>query len=155
MQITTTISKQLQLLTLIFLCHTAFADTGRVFVSNERGDSVSVFDGNTNQVISTIPVGKRPRGVGISPDGTEVYVAVSLDNLIAVVDPVKLEVIRTFSCGDDPEAFAVHPNGNIYAGIYQNGSSKGYIEWDKNWNEKGSSNKDYCLELFSIDDFKP
>ena len=58
MQITTTISKQLQLLTLIFLCHTVFADTGRVFVSNERGDSVSVFDGNTNQVISTIPVGK-------------------------------------------------------------------------------------------------
>ena len=46
-------------------------------------------------------------------------------------------------------------SGNLYAGIYQNDSCKGYIHWDKNWTEIDKSNKDYCLELFSIDDFKP
>ena len=46
-------------------------------------------------------------------------------------------------------------DGNLYAAIYQNNSEKGYIQWDKNWNEIDNSNKDYCLELFSIDDFKP
>ena len=41
------------------------AASGRIFVSNERDDSVSVIDATTNTVIHTIPVGKRPRGVGL------------------------------------------------------------------------------------------
>ena len=92
----------------------AFAATGRIFVSNERDDTVSVIDSASNKVIKTIPIGKRPRGVGIAPDGSEVYVAISGDNAIAVVDPESMTVIRTFESGDDPEAFAVHANGNIY-----------------------------------------
>lgn len=91
-----------------------FAATGRVFVSNEHADSVSVIDSATNQVIETIPVGKRPRGVGVSPDGKEVYVAISGDNAIAIIDPVAMKVVRSFASGDDPEAFAVHTNGNLY-----------------------------------------
>ena len=87
---------------------------GQIFVSNERGDSVSVIDSDSNEVVKTIAVGKRPRGVGISPDRTEVYVAISGDNALAVIDPKTLEVTRTFPSGDDPEAFAVHANGNIY-----------------------------------------
>jgi PQQ-dependent catabolism-associated beta-propeller protein len=86
----------------------------RIFVTNERDDSVSVIDGQTNTVIATIAIGKRPRGIGISPDGKEAYVAISEDNAIAVFDPQTFAVLRTFSSGDDPETFAVHPNGNIY-----------------------------------------
>ena len=105
--------KALFVLLLAIAC-ASHAAGGRVFVSNERDDTVSVIDAATNEVIATVPVGKRPRGVGVSPDGSEVYVAISGDNAIAVVDPDKLEVVRTFDSGDDPEAFAVHPNGNIY-----------------------------------------
>src|SRR5690606_20273748 len=47
-------------------------------------------------------------------DGSVLYVAVSEENAIAVVDPVHLKVLRKFSAGSDPEAFAVHPNGTIY-----------------------------------------
>ncbi len=90
------------------------AATGRVFVSNEKGDSVSVIDTQTNQVIKTIAVGKRPRGVGLAPDGSAVYVAISGENHIAVIDPNSLKVTGQFPSGDDPEAFAVHKNGNIY-----------------------------------------
>jgi PQQ-dependent catabolism-associated beta-propeller protein len=86
----------------------------RIFVTNERDDSVSVIDGSTNAVVATIAIGQRPRGIGVSPDATEVYVAVSEDNAIAVFDPQTFEVLRTFESGDDPETFAVHPNGNIY-----------------------------------------
>ena len=46
-------------------------------------------------------------------------------------------------------------SGNFLACIVQNGSWKGWIKWDKNWSEVESKNKAYCLELFSIDDFKP
>ncbi|MEQ8659828.1 MAG: PQQ-binding-like beta-propeller repeat protein, partial [Gammaproteobacteria bacterium] len=99
---------------LVLLAGAVQAATGRVFVSNEHDDTVSVIDAATNEVIKTVPIGKRPRGVGIAPDGSEVYVAISGDNAIAVLDPRTLEVVRTFESGDDPEAFDVHPNGNIY-----------------------------------------
>jgi len=88
--------------------------TGRIFITNEKGNSISVINGATLEVESEIAIGERPRGIGISPDGTEIYVAVSEENLIAVFDPKTLEVLRKFKSGSDPETFAVHPNGNIY-----------------------------------------
>jgi YVTN family beta-propeller protein len=48
-----------------------------VYVSNEVSGDVSVIDPNTNSVTASIPVGKRPRGIHASPDGTRVYVALS------------------------------------------------------------------------------
>src|ERR1700733_2475468 len=48
-----------------------------IYVSNERSDTVSVIDGATRAAVATIPVGKRPRGIHVSPDGKMVYVSVS------------------------------------------------------------------------------
>jgi PQQ-dependent catabolism-associated beta-propeller protein len=90
------------------------APTNRIFVTNERSHNVSVINGSSLEVEATIAVGKRPRGIGLSPDGSELYVAVSEENKIVVIDPVSLKVLRDFESGSDPETFAVHPNGNIY-----------------------------------------
>ena len=48
-----------------------------IYVSNERSDNVTVINGATHKAVVTIPVGKRPRGIHLSPDGKTVYVAVS------------------------------------------------------------------------------
>jgi YVTN family beta-propeller protein len=48
-----------------------------VYVTNEKGGDVSVIDGATREVVATIPVGKRPRGIRVSPDGKTLFVAVS------------------------------------------------------------------------------
>ncbi|HEY2464927.1 MAG TPA: beta-propeller fold lactonase family protein [Steroidobacteraceae bacterium] len=53
------------------------AATYRVFVTNERSGDVTVIDGNDLKVAATIAVGKRPRGIHVSPDGKVVYVALS------------------------------------------------------------------------------
>jgi PQQ-dependent catabolism-associated beta-propeller protein len=90
------------------------AGSGRIFVTNEGSDSVSVINGKTLEVEQTVAIGKRPRGIGLSPDGHELYVAASEDNVIVVVDPGSLKILRTFKAGSDPETFAVHPNGHIY-----------------------------------------
>lgn len=90
------------------------AGTGRIFITNERSNDISVINGSTLEVEQTIEIGDRPRGIGLSPDGSELYIAVSEENLIAVVDPQSLEVLRKFESGSDPETFAVHPDGNIY-----------------------------------------
>ncbi len=49
----------------------------RVYVTNERSGDLTVINGGDLSVIATIPVGKRPRGIHVSPDGKTVYVAVS------------------------------------------------------------------------------
>jgi YVTN family beta-propeller protein len=49
----------------------------RVYVTNERSGDLTVIDGGGFNVIATVPVGKRPRGIHVSPDGKTVYVAVS------------------------------------------------------------------------------
>ena len=82
-------------LVVTFMSQTINAEpTGRIFITNERSNTISVINGETLEVEGEIAIGERPRGIGISPDGTEVYVAVSEENLIAVFDPKTLEVLR-------------------------------------------------------------
>jgi DNA-binding beta-propeller fold protein YncE len=49
----------------------------RFAVSDERGDAVMIFDAASWKVERRIDVGKRPRGIAVSPDGTRLLVALS------------------------------------------------------------------------------
>ena len=40
-----------------------------LYVTNEQSGDLSVIDAATNEIVRTIPVGKRPRGASVSPDG--------------------------------------------------------------------------------------
>src|SRR5262245_14792886 len=62
----------------------------RVFVTNEKSDNVTVIDAGTREVIKTIALGKRPRGVAASPDGRRVYISNSNSNSLSVSDAVTL-----------------------------------------------------------------
>src|SRR5688572_2190482 len=104
----------------------------RVFVSNERSGDVSIIDGETHQVISTVAVGKRPRGIHVAPDHRRVYVALSGSprlgpgadperartanadksaDGIGVLDAVTLNLERKLFVGSDPETFALSRDG--------------------------------------------
>ena len=50
-----------------FLGQAAWAN--KVYVSNEKDNTVTVVDSATMEVVKTIEVGQRPRGITISPDG--------------------------------------------------------------------------------------
>jgi len=86
----------------------------RLYVSNEGDNTVSVIDTRTGEVEKTVSAGGRPRGMGLSPDGSKLYVALGDDDAIGVIDTNTLEQVKTIPAGSDPEAFAVHPNGAIY-----------------------------------------
>lgn len=90
------------------------ASTDRVFVTNEQSNSVTVIDSRTLEVVTTIKVGDRPQGIDLSPDGSKLYVAVSNEDTIKVIDPESFEILREFGIDPDSEVFAVHPGGNIY-----------------------------------------
>jgi len=50
---------------------------GTAIITNEDGQSVSFVDVATQEVIKTIEVGKRPRGVKVVKSQNRAYVAVS------------------------------------------------------------------------------
>ena len=45
-------------------------------------------------------------------------------------------------------------NKDLYASIFNNGTDKGWIRWNKNWKEIKGVNKDYARKFFTVDDFK-
>lgn len=102
----------------------------RVYVSDEDGGNVIVLGTASNAVIARIPVGKRPRGLRVSPDGTRLFVALSgvpksgpgVDERqlppadpsadgIGVVDLSTLSLVRVIPGGKDPELFDVTSDG--------------------------------------------
>jgi YVTN family beta-propeller protein len=78
------------------------AQAYKVFVSNERGNTVTVLDSETWEVIAEFPAGNRPRGITISPDGSELYVCASDDDTVRVFDTETYEETHTLPSGPDP-----------------------------------------------------
>lgn len=108
------------------------SSTARAYVSNEDGQSVSVLDTKSATNIATIEVGKRPRGMKLSRDGSRLFVAVSglpkcpptvpdeecaklerdlKADGIAIVDTALRKVIKVLAAGSDPEQFAMSADG--------------------------------------------
>lgn len=108
------------------------AHADRVYVSNEDGHSVTVIDPQSLSVVATFDVGKRPRGLKLSRDGSQLFVAVSglpkcppsvpdedcaklgrdlQADGIAVIDAASHRVLKVLQAGSDPEQFAVSLDG--------------------------------------------
>jgi YVTN family beta-propeller protein len=81
----------------------------RVLVSNEGSGTVSFIEGNA--VVATIPVGNRPRGIAVAPDGKRAYVALGKDDAVAVIDIATRRTIERIPVGTDPEQVAISPDG--------------------------------------------
>ncbi len=88
------------------------AEAREIFVSNEKGNSISVVDGEKLELVETIPVGNRPRGIALSPDGRHLYICASDDSTIQVLDTQARKVIHNLPSGPDPELLVVSPDGS-------------------------------------------
>jgi YVTN family beta-propeller protein len=106
----------------------------RIYVTNEVSGDLTVIDAGTHNVITTVPLGKRPRGIHPSPDGKTLYVALSGSPIggpnvdestlppadhsadgIGVIDVAENKLVRTLHAGNDPENFDVsHDGKQIY-----------------------------------------
>ena len=68
--------------------------TGKIFVSNEKGNTLSVLDSKTNQVVNTIETCGRPRGMHFNLDKTLFYVACADNNQIAIYNVATEELVE-------------------------------------------------------------
>ena len=82
-----------------------------IYVSNEDSNNVSVINRQIGDVVATVMVGKKPRGIAASPGKARprVYVANSGSNTISVIDPTinKVEQEIPIRFGTVPESVAV------------------------------------------------
>ena len=62
------------------------------FVSNEKGNSISVIDTATLEVRKTVKVGQRPRGIALSKDDSELFVCLGDDDTIQIIDTKTMTV---------------------------------------------------------------
>jgi PQQ-dependent catabolism-associated beta-propeller protein len=87
------------------------ASAQTAYVSDEAANVVHVIDVPRWTAPASIPVGQRPRGMRISPDGKRLYVAAGNDNRIDVIDLATRKVVDHLPSGPDPERFAISPDG--------------------------------------------
>lgn len=101
-------------------------DDTRAYVANELSNNVSVIDtltsteidvdGDGTNGITRIPVGTRPMGIEVSPDGTAVYVANEGSDTMSVIETATNTVTATVSVAgggfDTPRAPAFKPDGS-------------------------------------------
>ena len=106
------------------------AGSGRLYVSDERGGAVVILDADTGVIMTRVAVGKRPRGMQLSPDGKRLYVALSGSAIagpgvdestlpppdrrfdgIGVIDVSANRLLGILPGGTDPETLALAPDG--------------------------------------------
>jgi len=102
----------------------------RVYVTNEASGDISIIDPETRSVVTTVRVGKRPRGIKVSPDGRSLFVALSgspsappgVDERtlpppdrsadgIGELDTATNRLVRIIHAGEDPEQLDVSADG--------------------------------------------
>ncbi|PYK08233.1 MAG: hypothetical protein DME61_10655, partial [Verrucomicrobia bacterium] len=119
-----------------------------VFVSNERSADVTVIDGATDAVITTFPVGKRPRGIHATPDGKRLFVTLSGSPRLApgvdenrapadkradglgVIDAAAHKLIDRWHVGSDPEQFALSKDGKFAFIANEDDASASIVDLD-------------------------
>jgi YVTN family beta-propeller protein len=80
-----------------------------VYISNGKDATVSVIDTDTNEFIATIPVGKRPWNMAITPDGKKLYVATGRSNGVSVIDTETNKKLKDIPTGELPWGVVIHP----------------------------------------------
>jgi PQQ-dependent catabolism-associated beta-propeller protein len=110
---------------------TAPAHAFTAYVSNEKGNTVSVIDTDKWVVTKTIKVGQRPRGIEFTKDGKFVMVAVGDDDTIQMIDTTTQGIVDTLPSGPDPELFVQDPTGKILYVANENDNTVTIIDIEK------------------------
>ena len=86
------------------------ANTGKVIVSNEKSNNLSVLtlDG---ELVATVDTCARPRGMHFTHDRSGFYVGCADDSIIAIYDLESLSLTGRIMNVEEPETFDLHPDG--------------------------------------------
>jgi predicted alpha-1,2-mannosidase len=93
------------------------------YVADFSDATVTPFDPGTHAYGAPIPVGKRPGGLAMSPDGARLFTANQGSGDVTVVDTRTQNVMRTIKVGQVPAGIHVSANGkSVWVSNYEDGT---------------------------------
>jgi len=87
------------------------ADGRLLYVVCQDSDEVRVVDLQSSKVISSVAVGRMPRGIAMSPDGRRLYITNAWSDTVSVIDAATLQVVQTLPTGPEPSGVVSDSNG--------------------------------------------
>src|SRR5208282_4600465 len=84
-----------------------WAQAATAYITNEKGNSISVIDLDKLEVTRTVKVGQRPRGIALTRDEALMFVCLGDDDTIAIIDAKTLKEVGELPSGPDPEQLTV------------------------------------------------
>ena len=94
------------------------ADLGRGFISNGRGDNVTIFDLKTLKTIGDpVATGKNPDAILYDPSSKCVFAFNGRDSSATVIDAAEGKVLGTIALGGQPEFGAADGAGAVFVNL--------------------------------------
>jgi len=148
------------------LCYNS--TNNKVYSANNWSNSVTIIDGATNSVITTVAAGSGPIALGYNTTNNKIYCANNQSNNVTVIDGATDQIINTVPAGYSPHALCYNPQDNkIYcANVWSNdvtiidGATNSVITtlpterdsaWDLCYNSR--NDKIYCVNRYLIGSF--
>ncbi len=100
------------------------------FASSRGANTVTVFDKVSGRVSGVIPTGAAPAGMALDPGRRKLYVALSGDDAIQVIDVVQGEVVDRLKMipGDSPLELALTPDGRTLLSVNSGSNTVSVID---------------------------
>jgi DNA-binding beta-propeller fold protein YncE len=96
------------------------AAAGRLYVAATSADKLYIYDTGSNDLLSSVTVGKTPHGLALSDDGRWAWVAI--DGGIVKVDALRRTVAKTYPLGDLQQELELTRDGRyLYTGRLADG----------------------------------
>ena len=128
--------------------------TNRIYVSDYSGDSVSVYQGRTHELIGEIAVGDMPYGVAVNESTNHVFVANSgpdtsnNGNTVSVIDSVTNTLLDNVAVGEGPWHLSADESSRLVHIANRLGQSISVIQ-DGDWDGDGVAG-DNCPYVYNL-----
>ena len=104
-------------------------DGDRAYITNNRGNSVTVINAFNDNVVDVIPVEDRPIGIAANPVRDEVYVANNWSHSVSVIETKSGKKVADINdVGRFPTNLVVSPDGNWLYSVNSRGNDVSVID---------------------------
>jgi YVTN family beta-propeller protein len=100
--------------------------------SGGSSNSTIVIDGNTNNIMKNITVGKFPNSIAINPNINRIYVTNYDSDTVSVIDGNTNNIMKNISVGSGPSDVAINPNSNRIYVVNQHSNTISIVNGNTN-----------------------
>jgi YVTN family beta-propeller protein len=100
------------------------------YVANSGSQTLTIFDSRTRRVVRVIPTGRTPRGLAIDRNSGRLYLALSGEDEVEVIDTAAGESVKRIRLrpGDRPEEVALSSDGGTLITVNRGSNTASFVD---------------------------